>query len=107
MSGGFQHQDNLWKDTAFPVSVAGMRRLRAEACAAGMSLPKYFRAKAANLVRYTNPKFDISGNTLARQIGVALPPHVLAGLQELCGDLGVPLESAGELVACASVQVPL
>lgn len=92
----------LYEDTAFRISRVAEERLLATANQAGLPLARYFRIKAAQLVKIADPKFSLSGSVLVRRLDVGLSGRVLEGLRELCRDLGVPPESAGELVACAS-----
>lgn len=92
----------LNEDTIFRISHAAQTRLRDAARAAGIPVQRYFRFKALQLVKIAAPTFDVSGDNLLCRIEVGISPRVLDGLRELCADLGVPPQAAGELVACAS-----
>lgn len=91
-------------DIMFLMSEKSRSRLVASAKFAGVTYRKYFRTKAAQLVHKAGPKFDIPGDDLSKRVLVGVPPYVLTGLHRLCTELGVPLDMAGELVACATFQ---
>lgn len=91
-----------YEDTAFSLSAAGIARLRDNAKQAGIPVPRYFRIVASQLTRIASPAFDLSGSDLKCRVDVGLHYKVLNGLHQLCRDLGVPEEAAGELVACAT-----
>lgn len=91
----------LNEDRIFRISHAAQTRLRDAARAAGIPVQRYFRFKAAQLIKIAAPTFDVSGDDLHCRIEVGVAPRVLEGLDELCRDLGLPPAVCGELVACA------
>jgi len=92
----------LNEDTVFRISHAAQTRLREAAKAAGIPVQRYFRVKALQLCKIAAPTFDIPGDDLHCRLEAGIAPRVLDGLHELCADLGVPPQAAGELVACAT-----
>lgn len=92
----------LNEDVIYRISHAAQTRLREAARAAGIPVQRYFRIKALQLCKIAAPTFDIPGDDLHCRLEVGIAPRVLEGLEELCKDLGVPPQAAGELVACAS-----
>lgn len=92
----------MYEDTIFRISHAAQTRLRESARQANIPVARYFRMKAVQLVKIADPKFNLTGDDLHCRIDVGVSPRVLDGLYELCKDLGVPPQAAGELVACAA-----
>jgi len=69
-----------------------------------MPVQSYFRAKAVELVRIASPRFTVAGKPFLGVVAVSLPHEAMEGLRELCEDIGVPVETAGELVCCADID---
>jgi hypothetical protein len=87
-------------DTVFSMSVDGAYRVRHLARELGQSPNKTFRGMAGALVIMPDPKINVSGNPLSARMKVGINQRTLDRLAKLCEELGVPLEAAGELVAC-------
>ena len=86
-------------DTTFRMSRRALWGLHAGAKAAGMSPGQYFRGRAYRLANADGPRFDLSGEYLARTFHVGLNEDVYAALISLADQLDVPRETIGELVA--------
>lgn len=91
-------------DTRFFMSRPAYERLHTDARAARMPVATYFRAKAMELVRIASPRFTVAGEPFLGTVAVSLPREAMEGLRELCEDIGVPVETAGELVCCADID---
>jgi hypothetical protein len=91
-------------DKPFYMSRAAYERLHTDARKAGVPVQSYFRAKASELVRIASPRFTVVGEPFLGVVVASLPREAMDGLRELCRDIGVPVETAGELVACADID---
>jgi hypothetical protein len=91
-------------DTPFYMSRAAYERLHTDAREADMPLLTYFRAKAIELVRIASPRFTVNGKPFLGVVAACIPEATMQGLKELCRDIGVPFETAGELVASADID---
>jgi hypothetical protein len=73
--------------------------LTEEAISADMNRFHLFRLKAMALARSIGPRFNLSGDPLDWHMSVGISSQVWPLLVTLCGDLGVPCDAIGELVA--------
>jgi hypothetical protein len=91
-------------DVPFYMSRHAYERLHTDARLAGVPVRSYFRAKASELVRIASPRFTVAGEPFLGVVAASLSREAMEGLAELCHDIGVPVETAGELVACADID---
>jgi hypothetical protein len=97
-------RDVVNTDTTFHMSRGALWRLHAGAKASGMSPGQYFRGRAYRLANADRPRFDLSGEFLARTFHVGLNEDVYAALISVADQLDVPRETIGELVASYSEE---
>lgn len=89
------------EDKDFCMSRYGAYRVRELARTVGINAPKTFRSMAGALIKMHDPRITVSGQPRTETMNVGINAHTVRGLEELCADLGMPVEDVGELIACA------